>query len=99
MASLTANVFNNDRPINYPTVYVHFGESNPPLNPTEKYDLKLVGKHENHVHVMGLRYGTYYLYATGTDTVLQKPVSGGVAVSIPWSERKKEMEVSIPVKE
>jgi hypothetical protein len=99
MASVTAEVFNNGRPINYPTVYVHFGESNPPQNPTENYDLKLVGKHDNHVHVLGLRYGTYYMYSVATDSLLQKSVSGGVAVNIPWSERKKEMEISIPVKE
>lgn len=98
-ATITAYVKHHDLPINFPTVYVKFDAKEMPPDPTNNYDMKLVGHHENHVHIEGLRYGNYYLYATGYDSTIMMPVSGGIPVRIKWSDRKKETEITIPVTE
>jgi hypothetical protein len=98
-ATVTAYVKHHNQPINFPTVYVKFDADELPPNPTSNYDLKVVGHHENHVHIEGLRYGKYFLYATGFDSTIMQPVSGGIPIKIKWSERKKEINVDIPVTE
>ena len=70
-----------------------------PADPTSDYDLKLVGIHENHVHIEELRYGNYYLFATGFDSSIMMPVSGGVPVKLKWGQRNEETEVDIAVTE
>jgi hypothetical protein len=98
-ATITANVSHHGTPINAPTVYVKFGAKEQPSDPTNNYDLKVEGKHDNHIHVKEMRYGNYYLFATGFDSTIMKPVSGGTAVKIKWSERRKETQVSIEAAE
>jgi hypothetical protein len=85
--------------INFPTVYVKFGTKEKPSDPTNDYDMKLVGVHENHVHIDDLRYGDYYLYAVGFDSSIMLPVKGGVPVKIKWGQRHEETEVNIAVTE
>jgi hypothetical protein len=46
-----------------------------------------------------MRYGNYYLFATGYDSIQLKPVSGGVAVNIKWKERKKVFDAQIEAAE
>jgi hypothetical protein len=81
-------------------LYVKFGASELPSNPTTNYDLKLQGEaKEDHIHVEDLRYGQYYLYVEGYDSTVMKTVHGGVGVKIKWSERKEERDVVVPVTE
>jgi hypothetical protein len=98
-AYITAYVTHSGNPVNHPTVYVKFGAKSQPSDPTNDYDIKQEGTHENHVHIKHLRYGNYYVYATGIDSVLQKNVSGGNAVKIKWKQRKLETETTIEASE
>lgn len=98
-ASIAAYTVHHGTPINFPTVYVKFGAKEKPADPTSDYDLKLVGIHENHVHIEELRYGNYYLFATGFDSSIMMPVSGGVPVKLKWGQRNEETEVDIAVTE
>jgi hypothetical protein len=82
------------------TMYVKFGAKDLPSNPTTNYDLKIVGEpEEEHVHIKNLRYGHYFLYAVGWDSTISQQVTGGIALKIKWSERKKEVDVNVPVTE
>lgn len=85
--------------INYPTVYVKFNAKDLPSDPTNNYDLKIIGTHENHVKVSGLRPGNYYIYSTGFDNTIMQNVKGGRAIKIKWTERKKDIDVDVPVTE
>jgi hypothetical protein len=87
-------------PIFGSTVYVKFGARELPNDPRNNYDLKVEGeKDENHVHVEGLRYGDYFLFAVGYDSIIKKEVKGGESVSIGWSERDREKVVHLAVTE
>jgi hypothetical protein len=82
------------------TVYVKFGAKDLPANPTTNYDLKVDGEpDEEHVHIKNLRYGHYFLYAVGYDSSIAQTVTGGLALKIKWKERKKEIDVNVPVTE
>ncbi len=82
------------------TVYVKFKTNDLPSNPTSNYDLKVEGEaDEDHVHIKGLRYGKYYIYAVGYDSTISEVVSGGTPLTIKWKERKKEIDLDIAVTE
>jgi len=87
-------------PIMNATVYVKYDATKAPANPTSDYDMKLQGSSiTNHVHVEGLRYGQYYLYAVGYSDKTKQTLSGGTPVTIKWSERKETKEVDIQITE
>lgn len=87
-------------PIKGATVYVKFDATELPADPTNNYDLKINGEsNEAHVHIEGLRYGKYFLYAVGYDSTISAPVMGGVKISVKWKERKDELDIDIPVVE
>lgn len=98
-AEIHAKIFHGSTPmIGTTTLYVKFGAETEPSEPTTNYDLKLTGEaDDNHVHVEGLRPGSYYLYAEAFDSTLMVPVKGGVATTIKWGERKKMKEVEVQV--
>ena len=98
-ADLTAYVEHHHVAINYPTVYVKFNSKDLPSDPTNNYDLKIVGTDGNHVKISGLRPGNYFIYSTGFDNSIMAPVKGGIAVKIKWTERKKDIDVNVPVTE
>jgi len=82
------------------TVYVKFNTSDLPSDPTNNYDLKVVGEDsEEHVHIEGLRYGNYYLYAVGFDPEISETVVGGAPLTIKWKERKSNINFDIAVSE
>jgi hypothetical protein len=85
----------------YPdSVYVKFNTQDLPADPTHNYDAVYVGETgEDHVHCTTLHTGKYYLYATGWDTTINQRVSGGMAIKIKHSERKKEIDMNVPVTE
>jgi len=98
-ATVTTYVNHHGKAINLPVIYVKFDAKKQPSDPTNDYDLKVQGSHENHVHIKELRYGNYYLYATGFDSTSMQNVKGGIALKIKWSERRTGKEVQIEVSE
>lgn len=98
-AEIHAEIFHGTTQVRNSTLYVKFGATSAPADPTGNYDLKLSGtQDDNHVHVEDLRRGDYFLYAVGVDTLLNQPVSGGAHVEIKWKERKKLIEAEVQVK-
>lgn len=99
-AAIVVSPEHHGAPIKGATVYVKFKTSDLPSNPTTNYDLVVVGDPaEDHVHIEGLRYGQYYLYAVGYDSSIGEEVSGGTALTIKWKERRKEIHLDIAVVE
>ncbi len=96
-AELHLIVFHGSNPIiGTTTLYVKFDAKTQPADPTTDYDLKVHGEmDDNHVHIMNLLPGNYYLYAIAYDSLAMTPVKGGTAVTLKWSERKKEKEIEL----
>ncbi len=100
VAVVKAHVGHHSQSVKGATVYVKFNTKEAPVSPENNYDLKIEGEAvEDHVHIQGLRYGDYYLYAVGYDSILNQVVKGGVPLKINWGDRKKEVEIDIPVTE
>lgn len=87
--------------VGYPdSVFVKFNTQELPADPTHNYDALFVGEEgEDHIHCTSLHTGKYYLYATGWDTVINSRVTGGMAVKITHSQKKKEIDINLPVTE
>lgn len=99
-ATIAALPAHHGQPIFGATAYIKFGATELPSDPTTNYDLKIVGEvKENHVHIEELRYGKYYVYMTGYDSTIKQVVKGGLPVHIKYSERKKEIDLNVPVTE
>jgi hypothetical protein len=99
-ANVVAFPQHHSKPIYGATAYVKFGAKDLPPDPVNNFDLKVVGQgNEEQIHINGLRYGYYYLYAVGYDSSIKLPVTGGIAVHIKWSDRKKELDIQVPVTE
>jgi len=99
-ATIAAMPGHHGKMIKGATVFVKFKATELPSNPETNYDLKIVGDaKEDHVHIEGMLPGNYFLYAVGYDSTISLPVKGGVAVTIKNSEKKKEIDVDIPVTE
>ncbi|MES2565379.1 MAG: hypothetical protein V4565_00835 [Bacteroidota bacterium] len=99
-ATVVAFPKHHGTPIKGATIYIKFNAKDLPSDPTSNYDLKVVGEeNEDHVHIKGLRYGQYYLYAVGYDESISETVVGGMALAIKYKQRKKEIDVDIAVSE
>jgi hypothetical protein len=99
-ATLVAFPAHHSQAVKGATIYVKFDAEDYSSDMTTNYDLKITGEaNENHVHIEGLRYGKYYLYAVGYDSTIMQTVTGGIGVKIKWSDRKEEMVVNVPVTE
>lgn len=99
-ATVVAFPQHHGAPIYGATVYVKFKAEDLPNDPTNNYDLKVEGEPgENHVHIHGLRYGKYFLYAVGYDSTIKQTVVGGTGIKIKWKERKQEIDINVPVSE
>lgn len=82
------------------TIYIKFKTNDMPSDILTNYDLKIVGDpNEDHIHIHGLRYGKYYLYAVGYDPDIAMQVTGGVPLTIKWKKRKKEIDIDIALTE
>lgn len=99
-ATIAAFPKHHEKPIKGATVYLKFGTKELPGKNASDYDLTIAGEaDEDHIHIEELKWGDYYLYAVGYDSSIAKAVAGGVPVTIKRSERKKEIDVDIPVTE
>jgi hypothetical protein len=87
--------------VGYPdTIFVKFKATSLPGTTPDKFDTYFVGEPgEDHVHCVGLLPGKYYLYGVGMDSSGPYRVTGGLAVKIKWSQRKKEMDIDLAVTE
>lgn len=95
-AEIHAEIFHGTTEIRSADLYVKFGATSAPSDPTTDYDLKLKGETtDNHVHVEDLHRGDYYLYAVGRDSTTHQTVKGGTHVEIKWSERKKLIDAEV----
>lgn len=89
----------HDRHIPFSTVYIKYGAKDFPGADVSKYDASQQTDKEGHTHFENLRYGNYYFYGIGYDSVAQATVKGGVALKIKWKERKEEIELNVPITE
>ncbi|HWY13434.1 MAG TPA: hypothetical protein VN026_19050 [Bacteroidia bacterium] len=98
--NITAFPQHHGKPIKGATVYVKFGAQDLPADPTNNYNLKITAlPDEDHANIKSLRYGKYYLYSVGFDSSIMLPVMGGISLNIKWAERKKAIDLNIPVTE
>lgn len=98
-ATVAAITRHHDRPIPFSTVYIKYGAKEFPGSDVSKYDASQTTDKEGHTHFEGLRYGDYYFYGVGYDSLAQAPVEGGVGLRIKRKERKQEFELNVPVTE
>lgn len=98
-ATVAAMTKHHDREIPFSTVYIKYGAKEFPGADVSKYDASQKTDKEGHTHFEGLRYGDYYFYGVGYDSVAQAVVKGGVGLQIKRKERKKEFELKVPVTE
>jgi hypothetical protein len=93
------NVIKNHH--NYPdTIFIKFKADEFPGADPSKYDTYFVGEEgEDHIHCVGLRPGKYFFYGVGIDSSGPYRVTGGAAVKIRWTERKKEIDTDLAVTE
>jgi hypothetical protein len=79
------------------TVYLKFNTQEMPATLAD-YDTLFVGEAgESHVHLEGLKCGSYYIFATGYDTTINARVRGGIPYSTDQNEG--EIDLAIPVTE
>ena len=95
-ATITVSVYSDSKnPIYGAMVYIKYGQSKPPAN-INSFDNQIkAGAAGNTVTFSGLGCGTYYLFATGYDSVLASPISGGSPISILHSARNKTMTTNM----
>lgn len=95
-ASINISVLSDSKnPIYGAMVYIKYGQSKPPGN-ISGFDAKIqCPANGNSVSFTGLNCGTYYLFATGYDSVLNSPISGGSPISILHKNRNKAMTTNM----
>jgi hypothetical protein len=102
-AEVAVFVKHHERLIPAAMVYVKYNAKEFPGADVSKYDLSAVcgniGEARGHTHIKDLRYGYYYFYSVGYDSAISQTVTGGIALHIKYSERKKEIDLDVPVTE
>ena len=98
-STVAAIAKHHDRNIPFSTVYIKYGAKEFPGEDVSKYDASQQTDAEGHTHFEGLRYGNYYFYGVGYDSLSQAVVKGGVSLKIKWKERKEEIELTVPITE
>ncbi|HXB41106.1 MAG TPA: hypothetical protein VNZ49_11230 [Bacteroidia bacterium] len=99
-ASVSFTVMHHSWVIPKATVYIKYGATTKPgsLNPSD-FDDHVQADSSGQAEFKNLRYGNYYLYATGYDKYYLGNVSGGCYVNIKWSQRKKDLTYTVSVSE
>jgi hypothetical protein len=89
-------IFSNDSALD--SAFVKFNTSDFPGSNRGLYDLAIAGDSgEEHVHILGLKRGKYFIYMTGFDTSINQKVSGGIPVEI--TKTSGEIDLDVPVTE
>ncbi len=85
----------------YPdTVFLKFNVDELPGTRPSDFDSYFVGKPiENFILCDGLKAGKYYVYAVGYDSIWGARVKGGMPLKIKYSDRKDEINLTLPVTE
>jgi hypothetical protein len=102
-AEVSATIMHHERAIPGATLYVKFNAKDFPGEDVSKYDIVQVtgtaGHSIGHTHVKDLKQGYYFFYGVGYDSSIQQTVTGGVGIHIKYSQRKKEIDLTVPVTE
>jgi hypothetical protein len=78
------------------TAYIKFNTQDAPG--TSDYDLVIAGEAgEEHIHIPGMKCGSYYIYCTGYDTSIHQRVKGGIPYNT--SQTSGEIDINVPVSE
>lgn len=82
-------------------IYLKYDAEESPGTSPDAYDrvIEAAGAHAEHIHVSGLKCGKYFIYGIGYDKDINAVVQGGIAFKIKHKERKKEVDINIPVTE
>ena len=80
------------------SAFVKFNTSNSPGVSASSYDLVLAGEvGEDHVHILGLKRGKYFIFMTGWDYGVSSRLSGGIPYEI--TQTSGEIDLTVPVTE
>lgn len=80
------------------SVYVKFNSLESPGTNLAAYDLKIAGDDgDDHVRIIGLKPGKYFIYMTGWDSTSATFVKGGIPYTL--TSTSGEIELNIPVSE
>jgi hypothetical protein len=96
-ASITISVLSDSKnPVYGTVVYIKYGQSTAPVNGITGFDNHITASsNSNTVKFSNLNCGTYYIYATGYDSVLASPLSGGSPLSITHHNRAKAVTTNM----
>jgi hypothetical protein len=98
-ATIKANVKHHSMVVYGATVYIKFDAKEAPSS-LSQYDASFTaGSTEAVVTINNLKCGDYYFYSTGYDPSIAQNVKGGIPFTIRHADRKKELNIDIPVTE
>ena len=98
-ATIKGYVKHHEQIIPMAKVYIKYGATEFPGTDLSLYDANVTANANAYYEIKDLRMGDYYLYGVGYDNTILESVFGGIPVKIKYSERKKEMDVIVPVVE
>ena len=100
-SEISVSVKHHDRLIPGATIYIKYGAKEFPGSDVSKYDDYKVsgttGHGKGHTHFQELLKGDYFLYATGYDSAIAMPVTGGISVEV--KSNYEHIDVTFPVTE
>ena len=87
--------------VGYPdTVFLKFNTNELPGTKPSDYDTYFIGTpRNNEIDCDNLKWGKYYVYVVGYDSIFGARVSGGVPLNVKYSQRKSMVGVTVPVTE
>lgn len=98
-ATVATIVQHHGKNIPFSTVYIKYGAKDFPGDDISKYDANQKTDKEGHTHFEGLQKGDYYFYSVGYDSSTAATVKGGISFEIKRKDKKKELELFVPVTE
>ena len=97
-ANIVCTVNSSGKPVKGATVYLEYNSSKPPNTGISGFDVhKTADANSGSVTFTGLKCGTYYVYATGFDSVAVLPIQGGIPYSLLHKDRNKTENVTLNI--
>ncbi len=97
-ANLVCTVKNAGNLVKGVTVYLAYNTSKPPNKGINGFDThKTADANGSSVSFVGLKCGTYYIYATGFDSTALLSVQGGVPYSLLYKNRSKTGNITLNI--